>query len=209
MQYTQHAGLPDPDEASAAHSRRVVEYIAGKIREAGANISFAEFMQHALYAPGLGYYAAGSTKFGEAGDFVTAPEVSRIFGSVVARQCAEVLDQPAGPIDPDVMVLSVHDARGRKPLAMFANYALHYVGGVPEGCVSADYFGEFARLMPARLRTNEDFVAMMSNGTSGDINNINFRKSLFFVEYYVSNQECVFTFNQLRSTGVFYSCQFA
>ena len=91
MQYTQHAGLPDPDEASAAHSRRVVEYIAGKIREAGANISFAEFMQHALYAPGLGYYVAGSTKFGEAGDFITAPEVSSVFGHVVARQCVEVL----------------------------------------------------------------------------------------------------------------------
>ena len=53
-------------------------------------------MQHALYAPGLGYYAAGSTKFGAAGDFITAPEVSSVFGGVVARQCAEVLDQTDG-----------------------------------------------------------------------------------------------------------------
>jgi SAM-dependent MidA family methyltransferase len=59
-------------------------------------VSFAEFMQHALYAPGLGYYAAGSTKFGEAGDFITAPEVSPVFGGVVARQCAEVLAQTDG-----------------------------------------------------------------------------------------------------------------
>jgi len=86
----------------------------------------------------------------------------------------EVLDRPAGPIDPDVMVLSVRDAKTRKPLAIFANYALHYVGGLPRGQVSSDYFGEFARLMPSRVRGGEDFVAMMSNGSSGDINNLPF-----------------------------------
>lgn len=86
----------------------------------------------------------------------------------------DVLDRPAGPTDPDVTVLSVRDAKSRKPLALFANYTLHYVGGVPRGRVSADYFGEFARLMPSRLRAEEDFVAMMSNGAKGDINNIPF-----------------------------------
>lgn len=86
----------------------------------------------------------------------------------------EVLDHPAGPIDPAVMVLSVRDARTRKPLAIFANYALHYVGGLPKGVVSSDYFGEFARLMPTRVRGGEDFVAMLSNGASGDINNLPF-----------------------------------
>lgn len=85
----------------------------------------------------------------------------------------DVLDRPAGPTDPDVTIISVQDDR-RKPLALFANYSLHYVGGVPKGQVSADYFGEFARLMPSRLRAGEDFVAMMSNGTSGDVNNIPF-----------------------------------
>ncbi len=85
----------------------------------------------------------------------------------------EVLDRPAGPTDPDVAILSVQDAK-RKPLALFANYALHYVGHIPPGQVSADYFGEFARLMPARLRAGEGFVAMLSNGASGDINNIPF-----------------------------------
>jgi neutral ceramidase len=89
-----------------------------------------------------------------------------------AGQSEEVLDRPAGPIDPDVMVLSVHDARKRKPIALFANYALHYVGGLPEGCVSADYFGEFCRLVPTRLRAGDDFLAMLSNGASGDINNL-------------------------------------
>lgn len=84
----------------------------------------------------------------------------------------DVLDRPAGPTDPDITIISVQDAKGR-PLALFANYSLHYVGGAPRGRISADYFGEFARLMPARLRS-EGLVAMMSNGTSGDINNIPF-----------------------------------
>jgi len=85
----------------------------------------------------------------------------------------DVLDRPAGPIDPDITVLSVQDAR-KKPLALFANYSLHYVGGMAGAQISADYFGEFARVMPSRLRGDESFVAMMSNGTSGDINNIPF-----------------------------------
>ncbi len=86
---------------------------------------------------------------------------------------SDVLDRPAGPTDPDITIISVQDAR-RKPLALFANYSLHYVGGVPRGQVSADYFGEFSRLMPSRLRGDQNFVAMMSNGTSGDINNLPF-----------------------------------
>jgi len=85
-----------------------------------------------------------------------------------------VLDRPAGPTDPDVTILSVQDAKSRRPLALLANYSLHYVGGTPRAMVSADYFGEFARLMPSRVGAGEEFVAMMSNGTSGDINNIPF-----------------------------------
>jgi neutral ceramidase len=85
----------------------------------------------------------------------------------------DVLDRPAGPTDPDLTILSVQDAN-RRPLALFANYSLHYVGGMPPGQISADYFGEFARLIPSRPRGGQGFVAMMSNGTSGDINNIPF-----------------------------------
>jgi neutral ceramidase len=83
------------------------------------------------------------------------------------------LDRPAGPTDPDITIISLRDAK-HKPYSLFANYSLHYVGAVPRGGVSADYFGEFSRLMPIRLRASADFVAMMSNGTSGDINNIPF-----------------------------------
>jgi len=86
----------------------------------------------------------------------------------------KILINPAGPTDPEVSVFYVVDAKGR-PLAVFANYSLHYVGNTG-GQMSADYFGEFSRLMPVRLgRTAEGFVAMLSNGTSGDVNNINSR----------------------------------
>ena len=86
-----------------------------------------------------------------------------------------LIERPAGPTDPEVSALYVEDVKGR-PLAVFANYALHYVGNTgPQ--VSADYFGEFSRLMPIRLgASSKQFVAMLSNGTSGDINNINFRQ---------------------------------
>ncbi len=91
MQYEQTSSLPIPDESSAAHSARVADHIRDNIRSAGGHISFAEFMHEALYAPGLGYYSAGATKFGADGDFTTAPEVSAVYGNIVARQCAEVL----------------------------------------------------------------------------------------------------------------------
>lgn len=83
------------------------------------------------------------------------------------------LDHPAGPTDPDITILSLQDAK-RRPLAILANYSLHYVGHIPKAQVSADYYGEFARLMPSRVNGGPGFVAMMSNGTSGDINNIPF-----------------------------------
>ena len=91
MQYEPTATLPGPDKLSAEHSTRVHAHILQQIEESGGQLSFAEFMHEALYAPGLGYYSAGSTKFGADGDFITAPEISPVFGRVLARQCAEVL----------------------------------------------------------------------------------------------------------------------
>jgi len=92
-----------------------------------------------------------------------------------------LLDRPAGPTDPQVSFISVR-AKGGRPIALLANYSLHYVGGVPAGRVSADYFGEFARQIQKRIAPKEDdsqptFVGIMSNGTSGDINNIKFVNS--------------------------------
>jgi SAM-dependent MidA family methyltransferase len=80
-----------PDET--AHCERVRARIADAIRAAGGWLSFERYMDLALYAPALGYYSGGAQKFGAGGDFTTAPEVSRLFGGCVARQCAEVLER--------------------------------------------------------------------------------------------------------------------
>jgi neutral ceramidase len=87
------------------------------------------------------------------------------------------LVRPAGPTDPEIGFLSVKSATGQ-PIALLANYSLHYVGGVPAGEVSADYFGYVCRHMEQQFIRNDDvpFVGMLTNGTSGDINNINFRE---------------------------------
>ena len=83
------------------------------------------------------------------------------------------IDRPAGPTDPDFLVLSIQNEK-RQQIALYASYALHYVGATPPKQVSADYFGEFARLLPSRLRGDGTMVAMLANGASGDINNIPF-----------------------------------
>lgn len=83
--------LPEPDAAARAHSARVAELIHGEIAAAGGMIPFARYMELALYAPGLGYYSAGSTKLGAEGDFITAPELSPLFAQCLARQVFEVL----------------------------------------------------------------------------------------------------------------------
>jgi hypothetical protein len=82
------------------------------------------------------------------------------------------LVEPVGPTDPRVTVLSVR-TRDDKPLAVFANYSLHYVGDLPP--LSADYFGVFASSVAGKLKAEKEFVGILSNGTSGDVNNINFR----------------------------------
>ncbi|VTS02842.1 neutral/alkaline non-lysosomal ceramidase N-terminal domain-containing protein [Tuwongella immobilis] len=90
----------------------------------------------------------------------------------------DVLLHPAGTTDPEVAVLSMVELPSKRPLGIYANYALHYVGGTPSKKVSADYFGEFARLMPARLNAPSDFVAALTNGASGNINNIPFNSPM-------------------------------
>lgn len=87
--------LPTPSPEAARHSAQLCELIRRNIAERGGWISFAHYMGLALYAPGLGYYTAGAHKFGEAGDFVTAPELSPLFGRSVARQTAEIMAHSA------------------------------------------------------------------------------------------------------------------
>jgi hypothetical protein len=90
---------------------------------------------------------------------------------------SSTLIRPAGPTDPQISFVSVQHADGR-PLAVLANYSLHYVGGVPARTISADYFAEFAKRLKAKLGASDqdpEFVGILSNGTSGDVNNINFQ----------------------------------
>lgn len=88
--------LPTPDADAAAHSAQLVALVRERIVAARGFLPFDQYMQLALYAPGLGYYAAGARKFGAAGDFVTAPELSPWFGRALAVQVAQVLRE-AGP----------------------------------------------------------------------------------------------------------------
>jgi SAM-dependent MidA family methyltransferase len=97
--------MPVPEDAAIEHSMRLVGAIIERIEQRGGVIGFDEYMEMALYQPGLGYYSASLPKFGAAGDFVTAPEISSLFGYCLARQAdaliaqgcvAEVLEFGAG-----------------------------------------------------------------------------------------------------------------
>ncbi len=90
--------LPAPSADALATSQALCRRIADAIRAEGGWIPFSRYMELALYAPGLGYYSAGSCKLGSAGDFTTAPEMSPFFGRTLARQLAQILPQTAGDL---------------------------------------------------------------------------------------------------------------
>ncbi len=90
--------LPAPSADALAHSQRMAEHLRSLIGDAGGWIPFSRFMEAALYAPGLGYYAAGAAKFGAAGDFVTAPELTSLFGRTLAHAIAPVLRETGGDV---------------------------------------------------------------------------------------------------------------
>ena len=115
-----------PDEAE--HSARLEARVCDEIGRSGGWISFARYMQLALYEPGLGYYSAGARKLGAAGDFVTAPEVAPVFSRCLAVQCEEVLRSLGGG---DVLEL-----------------------GAGSGVMAAELLGELARrdCLPGRYR---------------------------------------------------------
>ena len=90
--------LPRPGSEAAAHSARLAARIRAEIGARGGWLPFERFLELALYAPGLGYYSAGAHKFGSAGDFVTAPDLSPLFGRCLARQCRDVLAVTGGDV---------------------------------------------------------------------------------------------------------------
>jgi SAM-dependent MidA family methyltransferase len=117
--------LPAPSADALAHCQRVAAHLRSLIADAGGWIPFSRFMEAALYAPGLGYYTAGATKFGAAGDFVTAPELTPLFGRTLAHAIAPALMETRG----EVLEL-----------------------GAGSGRLAADVLGELERLgaLPAR-----------------------------------------------------------
>ncbi len=85
--------LPSPDADAIAHSTRLVETVIARIENRGGVIGFDEYMQMALYEPGLGYYSSAAPKFGAQGDFVTGPELSPLFGYCLAQQAQALIRQ--------------------------------------------------------------------------------------------------------------------
>ena len=83
--------LPLPSADALAHSENVRARLVAAIQDAGGWIGFDRYMDIALYEPGLGYYSAGSRKLGADGDFITAPELSPLFGQTFASSLAEVM----------------------------------------------------------------------------------------------------------------------
>lgn len=102
------SSLPAPDADARAHSEALAALIHAQIAAEGGAIAFSRFMELALYAPGLGYYSAGATKFGHAGDFVTAPELGCLFASCIASALAPVLRQ----IGPSARFLEIGGGSG-------------------------------------------------------------------------------------------------
>ncbi|MGA0000573.1 MAG: class I SAM-dependent methyltransferase [Steroidobacteraceae bacterium] len=88
--------LPELEADELAHCARVEALIGAEIDAAGGWMPFARFMELALFAPGLGYYSAGARKFGAHGDFITAPELTPVFGACLARSIAGVLEDTGG-----------------------------------------------------------------------------------------------------------------
>lgn len=109
----------------AMHHRRLRAQIVAAARAAGGGLPFDHFMELALYAPELGYYTGSATKFGAAGDFVTAPEISPLFGLCLARQCAEVLTALDGG---DILEFGA----GSGALALAILQGLKQLGRLPE-----------------------------------------------------------------------------
>ena len=135
--------LPPLSPEERHHSRSLAGLIRAQLAAAGGWLSFERFMELALYAPGLGYYSAGSVKIGVGGDFVTAPEVSDLFNRCVARQCAEILATTGGGI------LELGAGTGRMAATVLT--ALAAQGVLPERYAILEVSADLAARQRARL----------------------------------------------------------
>ena len=113
MQKLQSGSLPEPEEHEQERSRQLRQRICAACQENGGLIRFDDYMNMVLYTPGLGYYSGGLQKFGKAGDFITAPEVSPLFGQCLGNQLAEISRQFAGKNTAPVCLLEFGAGSGR------------------------------------------------------------------------------------------------
>jgi SAM-dependent MidA family methyltransferase len=135
--------LPAPSPEALEVSARLEAQIRAEIEASGGWLSFARYMELALYAPGLGYYSAGSVKLGPEGDFVTAPELSPLFARCLARQVAQLLD----PTLPDVIELGA----GSGALATGLLPELAALGRLPERYLILEVSADLRERQRARI----------------------------------------------------------
>lgn len=140
------ADLPEPSPDARAASERLTGIIAAEIDASGGWMSFARYMELALYAPGLGYYAGGARKFGDpraGGDFITAPELTPLFGQALARQVAQIITAS------DAQVIEAGAGSGR--LAADLLPALDAFGCAPDRYRILELSGELRARQKATL----------------------------------------------------------
>jgi SAM-dependent MidA family methyltransferase len=151
--------LPAPGPEASRHSARLVEVIRRDIAEQDGWISFARYMELALYAPGLGYYTSGTRKLGVAGDFVTAPEISPLFGRTLARQIAEIMKCSEARV--------LEFGAGSGILAVDVLWELELIGSLPDSYeildVSADLRARQRELIKSRIPHLAGLVHWLEN----------------------------------------------
>jgi hypothetical protein len=163
-----------PDDEMSAYQNFLARRIADGVRRAINNLEPARIGWGAVDVPGQVFNRRWLMKPGTP---LPNPHGGQDRAKMNPGRANPNLLEPAGPTDPQVSFLSVQAKDGR-PIALLANYSLHYVGGVPKGHVSADYFAVFAHRIGQLLKADEldpPFVGILSNGTSGDVNNVDFR----------------------------------
>lgn len=126
--------LPQPSPDALAQSERLVSRLRSLIEAQGGWISFATYMAEALYAPGLGYYSGGAHKFGPGGDFITAPELTPLFGQALAAQVQQIMDLSAPHI--------IEAGAGTGLLAADLLLELEHRGALPESYGILEVSGE-------------------------------------------------------------------
>lgn len=135
--------LPQPSPDAQAYSDALKRRIGAEIESAGGWISFERFMELALYAPGMGYYSGGAHKFGEAGDFVTAPEISSLFSQTLAVQASQIMALSAPQI--------IEVGAGSGQLAADLLLELEQLGALPDRYGILELSGELRERQRANI----------------------------------------------------------